>query len=221
VSAPDDDGLFRTVWRGQRFPNAPVAPVVTSRSITTPAPPSPGDRDGEALVSAPLDQMTASERATFEAYVAERWLAYLRGDDDDDAEEGGECGAEVFACALAALDIGLGARLDAVADAARERVSVLTRSLARLRAKSREECETNRDALAAAQARIKALEAKAAEDRAALAEVRKALASVELGAARDRAHRRMTEARRSYPLADRAALEKARRATDRAVGVEQ
>ena len=211
MSTPDSDGVHRTQWLGQRLPHAPVTEVRTAATVVT---------ADDSIIESEAEQK-AAPNADEEQRAAQAWLDYLTSNEDED----GPCGAEDFASALGVLDVGLRGRIDHVADAARARVSVLGRALARFRVQQRMEREAHQAALAASEARVVKLEAlvatQAEAHQSALADMRKAIASVELGAARDRALRRHVEAKRAYPHAQQADLLAARRKTDHALGQRQ
>lgn len=70
---------------------------------------------------------------------------------------------------------------------------------------------------AALRRRIGALETQLAAEREARETLRKEIAGLAKELARDRAHRRLLDARRSYPRSSRVELEKAKRRTDAAI----
>ena len=196
---PSADGVIRQIWP-QDVSDRPAASV-TKHAADTPAPSS----DEEALFEARLDA----------------WEARIEEAVDEDVEDGGDgvlTAASVAPWIAANLMAVIDREIAGVLVKTRVEMGVLRRSLdsvtTSLAAARRKAVETR----AALRSQITALEKQIVEDRTALADMRKAIAAVELGADRDRALRRHVAARQKYPHADRAALEAARRKTDRALG---
>ena len=152
--------------------------------------------------------------------LVDLWLSNCFADEDGGYPDA--AATEDVASALAWLDQGFSERLDRIDAHIKVRVQLLARVLARQRSDQRVERTAHKAALGNAVARIVALEGalrtQAEEHGAALAEMRKSIGAVELGAARDRSLRRLVDARRSYPHADRTTLEAAKRKTDAALG---
>jgi hypothetical protein len=208
MKAPDKEGIVRTEWKPVTLPHAPVSAIRAAATITTP--------------KAPLERKPPSAEALYDQRVA-AWEKRIE-EAVDDANENGD--GDLTAAELAPW-------------IAANVLEAVDREIAGVIAKLRTECGTLRRELEAADERrmderrkrvtgaaalkkqIADLEAaqraQAEAHKEALATMGKAVAAVELGLARDRSLRRMTDARRSYPRADRLALETARRATDLAV----
>jgi phage terminase small subunit len=202
---PDLDGVHRQEWRGVALPHGPVVAVRAAATVVTPRAPA-----------------TPSAAALYEARMAawERRIA----DAVDDAAVNGEAeltAGELTPWIAANLLETVDREIAGVVDKLRVEAGALRRELESERERRMDERRRRVTGTAALRKQVAALDAalqaQAAAHAAALAEMRKGLAALELGAARDRSLRRLTDARIAYPRADRAALEKARRATDLAV----
>jgi hypothetical protein len=157
--------------------------------------------------------------------IIARWIDWLEDIQAAEVEGGGEAldTAELLANGLAQVESF--AETLAGAEAARRKaaIGILTRAFVGLRQKAANDRATLLAENARLSRRVDALArdlAEAAESNAATTtELRQRLAEAERSAARDRSLRRLEAGRRSYPHADKARLEAARRKTDRAIAI--
>jgi hypothetical protein len=170
--------------------------------------------------------VTTSVPSSAEALYDQRLAAWESRIEEavDDAAENGEgeiTAAEPMPWAAASLLEMVDRSIADVVDKLRTECGALRRELEVERERRMEERRRRVTGTAALRKQIAGLEAaqraQAETHAAALAEMRKALAAVEVSAARDRAHRRLLDSRRSYPQAQQADLERARRRTDQAL----
>jgi hypothetical protein len=158
-------------------------------------------------------------RKTFDHRVGE-WSNWIEEGCQRDFEEGGDGSLEASDLGpqlAAALQDWADGRL-AEADArARRDVGDLRRQLEAERERSTAERRRRYAAVSALKARIAEFEAAAEKRNQQFEALTTQLVSLERSVARDRSLRRMVDARRSYPRADKVALEAARRKTDKAI----
>jgi hypothetical protein len=203
---PDDDGVVRSQWKVGDHPIAhgPVTAVRAAATVVTQSAPSSPSPSTEALYE-----------ARFSA-----WARVIEESDEDAAENGeGALTASELAPWLAA---NLLERVDvAVAEAVakmRAESGTLRRSLEVERERRTAERRKRSIEAAGMRKQVAELQAQNAKQAEAIEAMRTGLAAVERTAARDRSLRRLVEARRQYPAAQRADLERAKRRTDAALG---